>query len=215
MRNVSCAIALAIPVVGGHFDLHDASALDAHPRSGVHNFYRFFVSAGVLWAETNIGGVKTDHQPSGYNPAQPILLQIRNDGINAIFETAPAVGGSPGTWTQAYSEGWSSSVVISQTTFELKTGESTAEANANTVVWDHFASGASSESVLLSDNFTGSGVDPQSGAIVSSAAPPIQGLSCRRRAIHSRSSCRLESPAATTTASRPPSRTTSPARTPT
>ena len=56
-----------------------------------------------------------------------------------IMETAPSNGSGPGTWTQQYSQIWSSSVTVTSVLFEVKGGTWRIETNApGKVIFDNF-----------------------------------------------------------------------------
>ena len=57
-----------------------------------------------------------------------------------MFETAPANGDVPGTWTQLFAETWNTGAMpLGSVMFELKAGTWTTEVNApGTVKFDNF-----------------------------------------------------------------------------
>src|SRR5581483_5713314 len=70
--------------------------------------------------------------------------RIRHDTNtgNVLFEAAPDSGGSPGTYSQLYSEAWNASVVLTNIEFEMKAGTFQNETTApGTVVFDNFKAG--------------------------------------------------------------------------
>ncbi len=111
--------------------------------SGFDNYYRMYVSAGNLIGlrRTPIGrgAVEATLFSISYNSTNHRFLRIRNDSGNLYMETAPGTGGVPGTWTQQYSETWSSLISTSATIFEIKGGTSQAETNPpGKVIFDNF-----------------------------------------------------------------------------
>ncbi len=108
----------------------------------VDNFYRFYVSRGSLVCEKKIGGTKTTLATVSYNSTSHQFLRIRHDSSagNLLYETAPASGGVPGSWTIQYSEAWNTSAVpLSTILFEMKAGTSNPETNVpGTVIFDNF-----------------------------------------------------------------------------
>ena len=106
----------------------------------VDNYYRIYVSEGMLLGQKKVGGIKTTFLMLPYDSTAHRYLRIRHDAItnSVVFETAPANGGAPGTWTQRYSETWNSAVQLSAIQFELKGGTWQAETNAaGKVIFDN------------------------------------------------------------------------------
>jgi hypothetical protein len=106
----------------------------------VNNFYRMGVTAGNLWGQRKIAGTKTTLFSIPYNATNHRFLRIRHTASGAVtLDTAPGSSGVPGTWTQRYSEVWSSSISRTATYFEIKGGTSQVEANApGKVIFDNF-----------------------------------------------------------------------------
>ena len=98
----------------------------------VNNYYRIYVTEGKLLAQKKIGGIKTTFLMLPYDSTEHRYLRIRHDAAtnSVVFETAPANGSAPGSWTQRYSETWNSAVQLSAIQFELKGGTWQAETNA-------------------------------------------------------------------------------------
>lgn len=133
-----------------HIELAQAPALnttaDAMFTVGYSsdNYYRIYENNGSLFGLKRVGGVKTTLFTIAYSSTNHRFWRIRHDaGTNkVVFETAPAVGSAPGTWTERYSETWSSSVQLSATQFEMKGGTFQVEFNApGKVIFDNFAYG--------------------------------------------------------------------------
>src|ERR1043165_3810344 len=107
----------------------------------VNNFYRLYVSGGVLYGQRKIAGTKTTLFTLSYDSTNHRFLRIRHDSNtgNLTLDTAPGSGGVPGTWVQRYSETWNSAITLSGMIFEIKGGTSVAETNApGTVIFDNF-----------------------------------------------------------------------------
>jgi acid phosphatase len=120
------------------------TAADAFYTIGlnVDNCYRIYVEAGNLFLQSKIGGAKQALLSLPFNPINHAFWRIRHDIIsgNVIFETAPANGAVPGTWTQLYSAPWNTvAVPLGSVVFELKAGTWRAETNSpGTVRFDNF-----------------------------------------------------------------------------
>jgi hypothetical protein len=108
----------------------------------VNNYYRIYYEAGNLICQKKVaGGSKVTMLTAAYSPTGDSFFRIRNDsaGGNVIFEVAPNSSGSPGTWTEVYSEPWNSAVSITGLFFELKAGTWQPESNpVGTVVFANF-----------------------------------------------------------------------------
>jgi hypothetical protein len=108
----------------------------------VNSYYRIYVEAGLLIAQKRINGAKATLLSTTYNAMTDRYWRIRHDAAtgNVVFETAPANGGSPGAWTQRYSEPWNTAAVpLATIQFELKAGTWQVEANAaGSVFFDNF-----------------------------------------------------------------------------
>ena len=105
------------------------------------NYYRWYVSSGLLIAQKEIAGTKTTLLSVPYNSAAHQFLRIRHDSGtgNVVFETASSNAGVPGTWTLGYSETWNATAVpLVSVLFEMKGGTDAAVASPGTVVWDNF-----------------------------------------------------------------------------
>lgn len=109
--------------------------------NSVTAYYRIYVSGGNLIGLRNIGGTKTTLFTIAYNSTNHRFLRIRHDSTtNAVtLDTAPGTGGTPGTWTQQYTETWNGSISTSGIIFEVKGGTFQAETNApGKVIFDNF-----------------------------------------------------------------------------
>ena len=92
-------------------------------------YYRLRVSAGILTGVRNVGGTKTTLFSITYDSTNHRFLRIRHTDTGALtLDTAPGSSGVPGTWTQQYSEIWSSSIPTSGIQFEVKGGTFQVEA---------------------------------------------------------------------------------------
>jgi hypothetical protein len=111
--------------------------------SDFNNSYRMYVSGGnligVIRRPAGRGAVEDTLFTIPYNLTNHRFLRIRNDLGNLFMDTAPGSGGTPGTWTQQYTETWNSGVVTSAIIFEIKAGTNQVEANSpGTVIFDNF-----------------------------------------------------------------------------
>lgn len=111
--------------------------------SDFNNQYRMYVSGGNLIGlrrtSAGRGAVESTLFTVSYNSTNHRFLRIRNDSGNLYMETAPGSGGTPGTWTQQYTETWNALVDTSAIIFEIKAGTTQVEANApGTVIFDNF-----------------------------------------------------------------------------
>ena len=111
--------------------------------SDTNNTYRMYVSGGnligVLRKGAGRGAFETTLFTISYNSTNHRFLRIRNDSGNLYMETATGSGGTPGTWTQQYTETWNSQVGTSGIIFEIKAGTSQVEANPpGKVTFDNF-----------------------------------------------------------------------------
>jgi phosphoesterase family protein/IPT/TIG domain-containing protein len=107
----------------------------------VNSYYRIYVEAGSLIVQKRINGTKSTLLSLAYDAVNHQYIRIRHDSAagRAVFETAPASGGAPGSWTSRFSEPWSTSVSLSSILFEFKAGTWQSEANApGTIVFDNF-----------------------------------------------------------------------------
>ncbi len=106
------------------------------------NYYRIYVEAGNLILQRRVGGAKATLRTAPYSAVNHRFVRIRHDVTagNVVFETAPGNGGTPGTWSQVYSEAWdASSIPLASILFELKAGTWTTEANPpGSVIFDNF-----------------------------------------------------------------------------
>jgi hypothetical protein len=114
--------------------------------SSVTAYYRIWVEAGTLFGTRNVGGTKTTLFSTTYNSTNHRFLRITNTSTGAVtLDTAPGSGGVPGTWTQQYSEIWSSSIPTTGIYFEVKGGTFQTEANApGKVIYDNFQAATNS-----------------------------------------------------------------------
>ncbi|HUK89118.1 MAG TPA: IPT/TIG domain-containing protein, partial [Blastocatellia bacterium] len=100
-----------------------------------NDYYRIYVESGNLICQRKAAGTKATLFTEAYSAASDVYLRIRNDASNnAVFEVAPNASGSPGAWTQLYSEPWNSAIPLTSLLFELKAGTFQSEANAPGVV---------------------------------------------------------------------------------
>ena len=140
-----------------------------------NDYYRIYVESGNLICQRRAGGAKTTLATQPFNAASDVYLRIRNDsaGGNAIFEVAPNASGSPGTWTQIYSEPWNSAVSLTALLFEVKAGTFQAETNPpGTVVFGNFRA-AVPQTTLPPPTL--SGINPNSGSSAGGTAVTISG----------------------------------------
>jgi len=128
----------------------------------VNNYYRLYVSEGILYGLRKIGGSKTTLFSLPYDPVNHRFLRIRHEATGSVsLDTAPGSGEIPGTWVQRYSEIWGSSISLTATIFELKGGTWQPESNApGKVIFDNFRFGSNSGSPP-----TVNAVSPNSGTI--------------------------------------------------
>ena len=115
-------------------------------------YYRLRVSAGTLTGVRNVGGTKTTLFSTTYNSTNHRFWRIRHTDTGAVtLDTAPGSGGVPGTWTEQYSEIWSSSIPTSGIQFEVKGGTFQVEANApGKVIFDNFQAATSDSGAQIS-----------------------------------------------------------------
>ncbi|HZS48362.1 MAG TPA: PKD domain-containing protein [Blastocatellia bacterium] len=110
--------------------------------SDVNNYYRIYVEGPNLMIQKRVAaGSKVTMVTVPYNAANHAFWRIRHDAVssNVVFETAPNVSGTPGVWTQLYSEFWNANVKLTSIIFEMKAGTFQNEANApGTVLFDNF-----------------------------------------------------------------------------
>ena len=108
----------------------------------VDNYYRIFVESGTLVLQKKIAAVKATLLTASYSATNHRYWRIRHDQANnrVVFEVAADSGGTPGSWTQVYSEVWSTSgIPLGSVQVELKAGTWQAEANAGgKVIFDNF-----------------------------------------------------------------------------
>jgi len=108
--------------------------------SSVTAYYRISVNGGVMRGVRNVGGTKTTLFSTTYDSTNHRFWRITNTSTGAVtLDTAPGSSGVPGTWTQQYSEIWSSSIPTTGIYFEVKGGTFQTEANApGKVIFDNF-----------------------------------------------------------------------------
>jgi hypothetical protein len=102
-----------------------------------NNYYRIYVSKGILTGQAKLVGVKRTLFASAYNSLTDRFWRIRHDKStgNVVFET----GADNVNWTVRYSERWNTAVPLKSIMFELKAGTSQVEAVApGTVIFDNF-----------------------------------------------------------------------------
>ncbi|HUK90714.1 MAG TPA: IPT/TIG domain-containing protein, partial [Blastocatellia bacterium] len=108
----------------------------------VNDYYRIYYEAGNLICQKRVaGGSKVTLFTGAYSATADSFLRIRNDSTagNVVFEVAQNASGAPGSWTQVYSEPWSSSISLTSLLFELKAGTFQVETNApGTVDFSNF-----------------------------------------------------------------------------
>lgn len=133
-------------------------------------YYRLAVSAGNLKGVRNIGGTKTTLFSIPYDSTNHRFLRIRHTASGAVtLDTAPGTSGVPGTWTQRYSEAWSSSIPTSATYFEIKGGTFQVEANApGKVIFDNFEVADNSAPEIIS-------ISPTSGTTSGGTSITVSG----------------------------------------
>jgi hypothetical protein len=108
------------------------------------NYYRWYVSAGRLVGEKEIGGQKTPLVDIGYSPTGHQFLRICHDSSTGgtgtvVFQTAPNNAGVPGAWFQHHAEAWHATAVpLSAVLFEMKAGTDAAEIAPGTAWYDNF-----------------------------------------------------------------------------
>jgi endonuclease/exonuclease/phosphatase family metal-dependent hydrolase len=113
------------------------------------NFYRWYQSGTALVAEKKITGTKTPLVNLPYDAVSHQFLRVRREynpstGLNdVVFETAPNIGGVPGTFVQRYREAWDTHILSTSLRFELKAGTSVPEIAPGSVYWDNFHAGDS------------------------------------------------------------------------
>ncbi|HKY43050.1 MAG TPA: IPT/TIG domain-containing protein [Pyrinomonadaceae bacterium] len=133
-------------------------------------YYRLAVTAGSLKGVRNIGGVKTTLFSITYDSTNHRFLRIRHTSTGAVtLDTAPGSSGVPGTWSQQYSEIWSSSIPRTATIFEVKGGTSQVEANApGKVIFDNFEAASNSAPTISS-------ISPNTGSTSGGTSVTITG----------------------------------------
>jgi hypothetical protein len=97
------------------------------------NHYRIFLANSLLSVERKIGAAKSVRATVAYDPARHQFWRIRHDAANGdvVFEAAPAVGVTPGEWTELYREAWNTSrVPPTALMIELKAGVSATQMSA-------------------------------------------------------------------------------------
>ena len=148
-RGISTVNTYIFDDSSAYVELVQAPALNTNAEavfsvcSDFNDCYSIYESAGDLIGlrRTAIGrgAVETVLFSIPYDTTDHRFLRIRNDAGSLYLDTAPGTGGVPGTWTQQYSEVWSSLISTSAIIFELKAGTSQAESNApGTVIFDNF-----------------------------------------------------------------------------
>ncbi len=101
------------------------------------NHYRMFAEAGQLWFEKKIANAKTNFSMA-FDPVQHAFWRIRHDPAadEMVFETAPAVSGAPGFWSER--RRMARELPITAMRIELKAGTWKLEESApGTVVFDN------------------------------------------------------------------------------
>src|SRR5690606_14104596 len=114
-------------------------------------------------AQRELGNVK-HNVTLPYDASAHRFLRIRHDGASGdvLWETAPSLGGVPGTWTVRRQEAWNTGAIpLSAVRVELKAGTSSAESNPGTVIFDNLklGRGGVNETVLLWEDFAASSLD--------------------------------------------------------
>ena len=110
--------------------------------SDLNDYYRMYVSGGnligLIRRAAGRGATEDTLFTIPYDSTNHRFLRIRNDSGNLYMDTAPGTGGTPGTWTQQYTETWNSQVVTSAIIFEIKAGTSAKTKAPGTVIFDNF-----------------------------------------------------------------------------
>src|SRR5581483_2693927 len=107
----------------------------------VNDYYRIYVEAGQLIVQKKVAGVKTNMLTTTYNAASQAFWRIRHDSSSSsvVFEVASNNGGSPGAWSQIYSEAWNTTQIpVTGILFELKAGTWQPETSPGTAAFDNF-----------------------------------------------------------------------------
>jgi endonuclease/exonuclease/phosphatase family metal-dependent hydrolase len=108
-----------------------------------NNLYRWYQAGDSLVAEKKVNGVKTTLVDLQYAAATHQFLRIRNVANTAtgtqdvVFETAPAVNGVPGPYTERYRNTWDAPVNAAGLKIEIKAGTSGAGTAAGSSSWDN------------------------------------------------------------------------------
>jgi acid phosphatase len=135
--NAYCQVE-AVQTAGG------STSADAMLTLGrdVNAYYRIYVEGTSIVFQKRIAGSKVTLLTAAYNPVTDRYWRIRHESASGrvLFESAPANGGVPGTWSVRYTEAWNvSAVPLAQILFELKAGTWQAEVNPpGSVFFDNF-----------------------------------------------------------------------------
>jgi endonuclease/exonuclease/phosphatase (EEP) superfamily protein YafD len=101
------------------------------------HFYRWYVAAGALHAQKNVGHGKEELGSPVPLAGRAPRIRIRHDGANGnvVFETS---GAGQNSWEKVYEEPWSPAVPL-DVFFELKAGTSKGQHAPGKMCWDDFA----------------------------------------------------------------------------
>ena len=110
--------------------------------SDVNNFYRLYYESGNLIVQKKVAGAKVTLLTTTYNPTNHAFWRIRHDPDSnlVVFETATNNAGSPGSWSQIFSEIWNTArIPLTSVLFEIKAGTWQTETSApGTAAFDSF-----------------------------------------------------------------------------
>src|SRR5581483_2215725 len=143
----------------------------------VNDYYRIYVEAGQLIVQKKVAGVKTNMLTTTYNAASQAFWRIRHDSSSSsvVFEVASNNGGSPGAWSQIYSEAWNTTQIpVTGILFELKAGTWQPETSPGTAAFDNFRA-AKPVANQLGPAPTVSAVSPNGGSTNGGTAVTITG----------------------------------------
>ena len=108
----------------------------------VNEYYRIYVEAGVLYLQKRLQGNKVTLSSRTFDAVNHRYWRIRHDVASGAvtFAVAADSGGTPGTWTQLYSEPWNTArLPLTAVTVEIKAGTWQREDNAaGKIIFDNF-----------------------------------------------------------------------------
>ena len=138
--NAAVYVQVVVPPNPGNIEEH--AMLGAGKDSG--NYYRIRISGNTTVAEKRLAnGTKVTLATTAYDSTNHQFLRIRHDQASGsvVFETAPASGGVPGTWTTLVSDTWdTTNVPLSAVAFELKAGTTDPQPQPpGTIAFDNFS----------------------------------------------------------------------------